>query len=174
MTFMLDQEPTVAATVDDETQSLHAWSQEDAATDVVDYRPRGWKLPAMVATLAVGAAISAGVFLAWPHPVNPQVSATKPQVASPTKPTIVAPPPAQTISPDQRFLALVQQRGVQLVSPPAALKGAHDTCRLEAEGHSAKEIAQAFTDVTPGITLKTEGIFVMTAEEIYCPPKETP
>lgn len=58
--------------------------------------------------------------------------------------------PAISNDPDKRFLALVQQRGAVVVSPPAAIRGAHETCELEAEGHSARDIAQAFVNVTPG------------------------
>lgn len=172
MTLMLDQDSTQAADLtEDETQSLHAWSQADDADTVIAYTPgHSWKVPALLAALAAVAAVMAGAFLMWPHSATkPQVAPAKPQVAAPVHPTIAPSPPVQLQSPDQRFLSLVQQRGVKVVSPTAAIKGAHDVCRLESEGHNAREIAQAFVDVTPGADLQTEGVFVMTAEEIYCP-----
>jgi Protein of unknown function (DUF732) len=160
MTLMLDPEPTLAAdTIEDETRSIHAWSQEDAATEVVDYRPRSWRLPVTLAIAAAVGMIGAAAYLEWPAS-TPQPVAVAPHVQ--------ASPPVKPLTPDQRFLNLIQQRGVKLVSPPAAIKGAHDVCRLEAEGHNANEIAQAFVNVTPGADIKTEGIFVMTAEEVYC------
>lgn len=174
MTLMLDPEPTLAAPSEDETQSIHAWSQEDAATEVVEYRPRSWRTPLLIAAAAVAAICTAGVVYEINTAVdggatNPLVAPEKPQVAAPAKPSIVPSPPIQMQSPDQRFLNLLQQRGVKVVSPPAALAGAHDVCRLESEGHNAREIAQAFANVTPGADFNTEGVFVMTAEEIYCP-----
>lgn len=149
-----------------QTRSLRAWGEADP-TDVIEYRERSWKAPILLAAAALAAVALVGTM--WPrhHTEESRPQAT-PQSAP--KPQVAPPPPTR----DQRFLQLLPQRGVELVSPPAAIKGAHDVCRLESEGHQAKEIAEAFTQVTPGATLKTEGIFVMTAEEIYCPPKETP
>jgi hypothetical protein len=165
MTLMLN--PTQEVNVDP-TESLHAWSQEDDITEVVDYRQRSWRIPALLAVLAAAIAVGAGMFLAWPHQ-----SATKPQVASiqsrVAKPMIPASPPVQVISPDQRFLALVQQRGVRIVSSPLALKAAHAICIDEKNGYTDVEIAEQLVKTTPGTNLQTEAIFVDTAREVYCP-----
>jgi Protein of unknown function (DUF732) len=162
MTLMLD--PTVAAPSEDETQSLHAWSQEDDVTEVVDYRPRSWKLPALVALLAASAAVTAGLFLAWPQSAgNPQVTPSKPQAAAPIKPITAA----QT--PDQRFIALVQQRGFRIISEPLAIKAAHAVCVDEHNGYTDPEIAQQLVKTTPGADLKAAAIFVDTAHEVFCP-----
>jgi hypothetical protein len=165
MTLMLDPEPTLAASVEDETQSLHAWSQEDAATEVVEYRPRSWKLP-LTAAIAATAALAAGAFLAWPQSATkPLVAPTKPQVA----PSIAASPPVQVQSPDQRFLALVQQHGQTVVSPSQALQAAHAVCTAEAQGKSDTEIAAELVASSPGADLKMATTFLYTAHEVYCP-----
>lgn len=167
---LMEAEPTLAAiTPEDETQSLHAWSQADDGEAITEYIPRrSWKIPATVAAIAASAAIAAGVFLAWPQ------NATKPQVA-PAKPQVVAPaipasPPVEVQSPDQRFIALLKQRNVVVVSPPLAINGAHETCTDLGQGYSAREIAEAGVRATPAENLDTAGTFVATAQEVYCPP----
>jgi hypothetical protein len=165
----MEGEPTLAAvTPEDETQSLHAWSQEDTATELVDYRPRSWKIPALAATLAA-ISLTAGVFLAWPESApQAQVAPASPQVSAPT---ITSSAPIQPQSPDQRFIALLKQRNVVVVSPPLAINGAHETCTNLAKGFTARDIAQAFMNVSPGKQdMTTAGTFVATAQEVYCPP----
>jgi hypothetical protein len=173
MTLMLDPEPTLAAQVEDETQSLHAWSQADDGEAITEYiQRRSWKIPAAVAAISASAAIAAGLFLAWPQSATKSlVAPTKPQVAAPAIPVS---PPVQVQSPDQRFLALLKQRDVVVVSPPLAINGAHETCTDLAKGYSAREIAEAGVRATPGENLDTAGTFVATAQEIYCPPQGTP
>lgn len=175
MTLMLDSDPTLEANAAD-TQSIHAWSQEDPATEVVDYRPRSWKLPITVAAAALIGIVGAGTYLEWPQtPVKPQQSAGKVQVAPPPAvPTIQASPPVRPLSQDDRFIALLKQRNVIVVSPPLAINGAHETCTNLAKGFTARQIAQAASDVTPGENLPTAATFVATAQEIYCPPQGTP
>lgn len=161
MTLMLDPEPTLAAPSEDETQSLHAWSQEDSVTEVVDYRTRSWKIPALVVTLAAAAAVTAGLFAAWPE------SATKPQVA-PTQVAIPSSPPVQVQSPDQRFIALLKQRGLKVYSESMAINAAHAACTAEAQGRPDSEIAAQFVASSPLMDLKKATIFVYTAHEVYC------
>jgi hypothetical protein len=166
MTLMLDPEPTISAdTVEDETQSLHAWSQEDAATEVVDYRQRSWKLPITLAVAAVVGMIGAAAYLEWPtHSAQPVAhTAPAPNAAKPQ----VAPKP---LTKDERFLTLVQQRGITVVSKPLMLNAGPFVCTAESQGHTDPEIAEAFTQSTPGMDLKTANVFVDTAVEVYCPP----
>jgi hypothetical protein len=168
MTLMLDPEPTLAAPTEDETQSLHAWSQEDTA-EVVDYRPRSWKLPALVVTIAAAAAVTAGLFLAWPSATKPQVAPTKPQVTAPAKPAIPTSPPVQSQNPDDRYVALIQQRGMDVISRTQTINAAHWICEQHKHGYPATEIAQAIIDSTPGMTMKGAAIDIDTALEVYCP-----
>jgi hypothetical protein len=95
-------------------------------------------------------------------------------MAHPTPVTshVQAPPPKPQTT-DERFLALLQQRGVRVVSPRLALNAGHFVCTSLAQGHAAPEIAQAFVNSTPGTDLKTESIMVDTAQEVYCPPPGT-
>jgi hypothetical protein len=171
---LMEAEPTLAAiTPEDETQSLHAWSMADDVDTVIAYTPgRSWKIPALLAALATMAAVAAGAFLAWPESATkPLVAPAKPQVAAGTQaPPIVASPPIQIQSPDQRFITLLKQRNVVVVSPPLAINGAHETCTDLGKGYSAREIAEAGVRATPGENLDTAGTFVATAQEIYCPP----
>jgi hypothetical protein len=176
MTLMLD--PTQAAdVVEDETQSIHAWSQADDAPTVIAYQPsRSWKLPTAVAVTAACAAIGAGTFLAWPQSAGkPLVAPAKPQVTqsanpAPVKPVIIPSPPVQPQSPDERFIALLKQRDVVVVSPPLVLNGGHNVCDLLSQGYTAPQIAEASVRSTPGTNLKTQATFVATAQEVYCPP----
>lgn len=162
MTLML--EPTLAASVEDETQSLHAWSQEDAATEPVEYRRRGWKLPAAAAFVVV-AGIIGGALALWHH----QESATKTLVA-PTKPQVALPasPPILAQNPDDRFLALVRQH-LTLVSPKLALAAAHNACIEHNQGIPDPQIAQDIVAGTPGMDLRNASVFVDLTREVYCP-----
>lgn len=167
MTLMLDSEPTLEANAAD-TQSIHAWSQEDPATEVVDYRPRSWKLPITVAAAALIGIAGAGTYLAWPDaPVKPQQSATKAQVAPTPKPVIPSSAPVQPMSPDQRFIALLKQHG-RVISEPLAIKAAHWVCDQEKQGIPDPQLAQLLVEGTPGSTLESEAIFVDLAREVYC------
>jgi hypothetical protein len=177
----MDAEPTQAAhhTEEDQTQSLHAWSQADDGEAITEYIPRrSWKLPATVAAVAACAAIAAGAFLARPHTPAPTPPTAAPTAAAPLPtqeaptpaPTIAASPPVKPMSLDDRFIALLKQRNVIVVSPLLAINGGHKTCAYLAQGHSAREIAEAETRATPGANLNTENTFVATAQEIYCPP----
>jgi hypothetical protein len=169
MTLMIDPEPTVSAQVEDETQSLHAWSQEDTATELVDYRPRSWKIPATIAALAAGAAITAGLFMAWPSATKQQVAPTKSQVAAPAKPAIPSTPSIQSQNPDDRYVALIQQRGMDVISRTQTINAAHWICEQHKNGYPASQIAQAIIDATPGMTMKGAAIDIDTALEVYCP-----
>lgn len=170
----LMDEPTLAADLDKlDTQSIRAWSQADDAEALTEYIPRrSWKLPALIAALAATAAVGAGAFLMFPQEsaTKPQVAPAKPPVAAPTHPSIAPSPPVQQQSPDERFIALLKQRRVVVVSPLLAVNGAHETCTDLAQGWSARDIAEAATRSTPGTDLKTESTFVATAQEVYCPP----
>lgn len=169
---LMEAEPTLAAiTPEDETQSLHAWSQADDGDAITEYIPqRSWKFPALVTVLAASAAVTAAAFLAWPESAtNPLVAPEKPNVAAPAHPSIAPSPPLQAQSPDQRFLALIQQRGIRIVSQPLAVAAAHWVCTQEAKGYPDPDIAQALVNSTPGSNLKTESIFVDTTREVYCP-----
>jgi hypothetical protein len=169
---LMEAEPTLAAiTPEDETQSLHAWSMADDGEAITEYIPRrSWRIPATVAAVAASAAIAAGAFLAWPQSgTNPLVAPSAPQVAAPTHPSIAPSPPVQSQSPDQRFMALLDQRGVDVVSPLLIIKGAHKTCTDLANGYSATTIAEAFVRATPNTNIRTQAIFVQTAQEVYCP-----
>lgn len=166
MTLMLDPEPTLAAvTPEDETQSLHAWSQEDTATEVVDYRPRSWKVPT-VAALAATAALTAGAFLAWPSATNPKVAPSTPQVVAPAIP---ASPPVQVQSPDQRFIALLKQRGQTVIAPDTAIRAAHAVCTAESQGKPDPQIAAELVASTAGSDMKMATVFLYTAQSVYCP-----
>jgi hypothetical protein len=148
-----------APLTEEQTQSLRAWGQEDTATEVVDYRHRNWKLPVMLVSAALTAALAAGAYLAWPEP-SPQVAAPAPSAAKPQ----VAP------SKDDQFLALIEQRGVKVLSPKMMLNAGHFVCTAETQGHTDPEIADAFTRSTPGMNLKGASVLVDTAVEVYCPP----
>lgn len=163
---MDDAEPTQAADVpDDETQSIHAWSQSDEATEPAVYTPpRSWRIPVMLAAIAISAvAAASGVA----HHAS-ETHSTPAPTAAPT-PSIAPAPPPRPPTPDERFLALAKQRGVQIVSPSLAITAGRDVCTYESQGYSDPEIAQAFVRSTPGTDLRTESIFVDTAKEVYCP-----
>jgi Protein of unknown function (DUF732) len=174
-------EPTQAANTDPnegETQSLHAWSQADDGEPITTYIPRRkWTLPYTLAALAAAAAVGATVYLA--NTVADDLPRHTPSAAAPTAapaeipvpapPTITASPPVNPMNIDDRFLALLKQRGVIILAPPIGIKGAHDTCTELAQGYNARQIADAFVRGTPGVTIATEAIFVATAQEVYCP-----
>jgi hypothetical protein len=167
---MDEAEPTLPADLaDSETQSIHAWSQADNAEAITTYIPRrSWKIPAGLAALAVAAVVTTGVVHEWPH-TQPPAAQTTP--VAPVAPKIQPPPlPALPATPDQRFIALLKQRGVIVVSPPLAINGAHETCTNLAKGYTAREIAEAEVKATPGANINTESTFVATAQEVYCPP----
>ncbi|MGZ6790906.1 MAG: hypothetical protein ACXVGQ_13420, partial [Mycobacteriaceae bacterium] len=73
-----------------ETQSIYAWSQDDDADELAR---RSWKIPVAIA-VAAAAAVTVSAYLAWP------------QQTSPTQPA-ASPLPAQTLSPDVRFINLI-------------------------------------------------------------------
>lgn len=166
----MDNEPTMAADAADETQSIYAWSQADDATEPAAYvAPRGWRLPAAAATLAF-TAVAAGIVIAWPHTHEDAHPLPAPPTAAAPTTQQSPPPPPKPQTPDERFLALLEQRNVVVVSPPLAINGAHETCTDLAKGYSAREIAEADMRSTPGTDLRTESAFVATAQEVYCPP----
>lgn len=173
---MDDAEPTQAADVpDDETQSIHAWSQaDDAATDLaVTEDPRSWRLPLALAGIAAAAAISVGAVVTWPHhpaathPTPAPTAAPTTPVAQPTL-NMSTSPPALPEDPDQRFLALLDRRGQIVVSAPLAIHAGHWVCTAEAQGFTDPQIAQNLVDGTPGGDLRTESVFVDTAREVFC------
>jgi len=164
----MGDEPTEAAGHQEtETQSIHAWSQENADTEPVLPHRRSWKLPVALAGAAAVAAIGVAAYLGWP-----EHSASRVAQPAPVTHHVQAPPPKPQTK-DERYLALLQQRGVRVVSPPLALNAAHFVCTSLAQGHAAPEIAQALVNSTPGTDLKTESIAVDTAQEVYCPPPGT-
>jgi hypothetical protein len=174
---MMD-EPTLAAdTLEGETQSIHAWSQEDAATEVVDYRPRSWKAP-ILATVAAVAALAGAGFVVYeinnavdrPAVINPP-SAAKPQVAPPVKVVPPAPPvvvPPKPESKDDVYVRLLHEHGIP--TGPAEAVGAEGRgiCNRLSHGETEPQMARDIMAGTPGITLKDAWIWVDTAVEVYC------
>ena len=161
----MGDEPTEAAGHQEtETQSIHAWSQENADTEPVLPHRRSWKLPVALAGAAAVAAIGVAAYLEWPEHSAPLVAQPPPDAPH------VQAPPAKPQTKDERFLALLQQRGAAAVSSPLAVKAGHWVCEKETLGFSAPELAQALVTSTPGTNLKAMAIFVDTAQEVYCPP----
>lgn len=173
MTLMLDPEPTISAgTVEDETQSLHAWSMADDADTVVAYQPvHSWKIPAFVATLAALAAVTAGVFLAWPQSATkPQVAPAKPHVAAPALPSIAPSPPVQVQSSDQRFVALMKAQGfVETGSDSQVAAAGRKICADLTSGRYT--LAQVITGIEngSGVSHVTATRFAETAVDVFCP-----
>jgi hypothetical protein len=175
-------DPTLAAVPLDEgeTQSIHAWSQEDADTDVVDYRPRSWKAPLLLAVTAAVAVVGAGAWTVWPqleqspHQAAVAPSAAKPQVAPPAKvaPRVSAPPPvAVPPKPESKndvYVRLLHEHGIP--TGPAEAVGAEGRGICYRINHGETE-AQMVRDVmagTPGISSQDAWIWVDTAIEVYC------
>src|SRR6185312_2574593 len=166
MTLMLDPEPTVAATeVEDATQSIHAWSQEDAVTEVVDYHPRSWKLPITLAAAAIVGMIGAATYLEWP----------KPSVAAQTHPTTITSAPKPQVAPkaetqDQHFITLFTSRG-GLVEPgreQMVINEAHQLCTQLTSENENQVIADILKG-TPGMTRYTAELFTDAVIDVYCP-----
>lgn len=130
------------------TQSLRAWSQVDTQ-EVVEYRPRRWKIPAAAAVCVIAPV------LLWPR------SAGKPQLAPPK--------PQVTETQDQRFIRLLGEHHQEVVSPKLAVDAAHWACRQHDKTTPDLQIAQQLQAATPGATITGAGIFVDLAREVYCP-----
>lgn len=166
MTLMLDQDSTQAADLtEDETQSLHAWSQADDADTVIAYTPgHSWKVPALLAALAAVAAVVAGAFLMWPHSATkPQVAPVKPQVAAPVQPT------PKLLTKDEQFVRLLQEHSISTGPVDVVASEGRGICRRIDGGETEQQMARDVMAGTPGISEKDAYIWVDTAIDVYCP-----
>jgi len=157
MTLMLDPEPTLAASVEDETQSLHAWSQEDTATEVVDYWPRSWRTPLILVAVAIAALTAVGVWTMRPQPApTPVVSAPKPQVAP--------------LDPVARYAELYRSRGGRIF--PGHEQAAADEARNVCVELASKTPGDEINDImasSPGFNRYYAGVVTNTAIDVFCP-----
>lgn len=160
MTLMLDPEPTLAASAEEETQSLHAWSQADDADTVIAYHPgRSWRLPALFAVLAA-AAVAVTVVLGWPQ------SAGK-QQAAPTKRQVAA---AAQLKPEDRYANLYRSRGGRILpgQEQVAAHEAQDIC-TQLAGETVPDMISGIVTRNPGFSRYSAAVLTNTAIDVYCP-----
>jgi hypothetical protein len=169
-----------ADTFEGETQSIHAWSQEDDATEVVDYRPRSWKAP-ILATVAAVAALAGAGFVVYeinsavdrPHAVINTPSAAKPQVAPPVKvvPPVAAPPvvvPPKPESKDDVYVRLLHEHGIPTGPAEAVAAEGRGICFRINRGETEAQMVRDVMAGTPSISSQDAWIWVDTAVEVYC------
>lgn len=164
-------ELTAPAPSQDETQSIHAWADDDDDTEIV--RHRSWKIPVSVAVLAAASAITAGVVMAWPQhhivAAQPPAAAQPVPVLVPDRPlkTVDQPPP---LTPDQQFLAALNQEGLKPIGDPTvAIKAAHETCDYLAAGHTRTQAVQHYAANNPELTPTQLATAIEITAQTYCP-----
>lgn len=142
-----------------QTRSLRAWGEADP-TDVIEYRERSWRAPILLTAAALAAVALVGTM--WPRhhteesrPQATPQSAPKPQVAPQTR--------------DDRYIALIQQRGMIVISRDMSIKAAHAICDQHKHGIPDPQMADELIRSTPGMTMKGAAINIDTAREVYCP-----
>lgn len=141
-----------------QTRSLRAWGEADP-TDVIEYRERSWRAPILLAAAALAAIAGAIIWVQQTKSdENPQVSAAKQPVA-----------PERQLTPDDRYVGLLQQRGMTVVSRDMSIKAAHAICDQHKQGIPDPQMADELIRSTPGMTMKGAAINVDTAREVYCP-----
>ena len=148
---------TAPAPSEDATQSIYAWSQDDADTEVV--RRRSWKLPVAIASLAAVAAITAGVIAFWPHH-----DAEKTPLPAQTH--------AQPANPDAQYLNALRSVGATPLldrGNDTAVGLGHVTCDALAQGITKQEAADSIARHMPQLTPAQDQYLVDQAAAAYCP-----
>lgn len=175
----MDVEPTQAAHHPEEaqTQSLHAWSQADNAEAITEYIPRrSWKIPTAAAVLAASVAVTAAVFLAWPHTPAPTPRAAPAsqappptQAAAPPQPSITSTPPIQVQNPNQRFVAILKAQGWIFSVPDSQIADeGRSVCTNLANGVTFDQQVDR-SAAASGIERSHALRFTITAADILCP-----
>jgi Protein of unknown function (DUF732) len=166
----MDERTRASDIPEDETQSIHAWSQSDDADTVIDYKQhRGWKIPALVAVIAAFAAVTAGAFLMWPHSAAQQQAVpTKAEVAAPQPNP--APPAPKPESKDDLYVRLLKEKGIPVGTPEVVASNGRGICIRIKNGETEQQMVRDIIAGSNGVTTQQAWIWADTAIEVYCPP----
>lgn len=70
---------------------------------------------------------------------------------------------------DEQFLSALQQQGIEVGSPQAAVKVAHNVCNALGEGTQPREISKQLVSANPGMSQQTSLNFIVDSVQSYCP-----
>jgi hypothetical protein len=129
---MMDSEPTEAAgtpeapptmaadpAAEGETQSINAWSLADdgASTEITPFQQRSWKIPAVVAAVAIVLATCIGVGV-WEFSQHGRPAPVPTHRAAPPPLSVTAPPPTPVAPPARHVGARMVDHNLQLDGEP--------------------------------------------------------
>jgi len=70
---------------------------------------------------------------------------------------------------DQQFLAALQQQGISVDNPQAAITVGHRVCTALGEGMTPRDISGQLLRKNPGMDQQTSLVFIVDSVQSYCP-----